>query len=117
MIDRVTGQSITCRRETGYTLALKDLKTHANDPWKNNVRANSVGGAQGQNPRQSLIRKFENDKHDQPDAEDAQSQDQQAPQQACQQSHDRSVGSCPGCPHGSMELMLSCCVNVRSSQS
>jgi hypothetical protein len=65
-------------RRARYKFALKDLKAHSNCAWEDNVRCNSISEAHGQNPRQPAVRSFENYKYDQPDTEDAQSQDQQA---------------------------------------
>jgi hypothetical protein len=70
-VDGVTGQSIARNRETRHKFGLKNLKADSNGAWEDNVRCNSISEAQGQNPRQPVVRSFENYKYDQPDAEDA----------------------------------------------
>jgi ABC transporter substrate binding protein len=56
----------------------EDLEAYANGPREDDIRRHSIGEAQGQNPWQPAVRKFEDHKDDQPDADDAQPQDQQA---------------------------------------
>jgi hypothetical protein len=58
--------------------ALEDFKAHANGTREDDIRPDCVSEAQGQNPGQPAVGKFEDDKDDQPDAEDAQRENQQA---------------------------------------
>ena len=77
-IDGVTGQSVAGDCVARHPFALKDFKAHAHDARKDNVCGGSISGGQSQKPWQPLVCKFEDHKDDQPDAEDAQSENDQA---------------------------------------
>ena len=62
----------------GTDLRWRIFEAHANGPREDDIRRHSIGEAQSQNPWQPAVRKFEDHKDDQPDADDAQPQDQQA---------------------------------------
>lgn len=88
-IDGIAGQSIPGNCETRYAFTQENFKAHANDARQNNIGRYCVRDGQGQHGRQPAIGEFE-DKNDEPDGEDAQSQDDCAAYQAFQQSHDRA---------------------------
>ena len=90
-IDWVTGQPVSRDGEARHQLALQHLKAHANGARQDDVGRDSIGGPESQNPRQPAVGNFENHKDDQPDTEDAQTQDQQALQEAFKISHDQAT--------------------------
>jgi hypothetical protein len=49
----------------------EDFETHPNDAREDNVCRGSISGGESQKPWQSLVRKFEDDKDDKPDAKNA----------------------------------------------
>jgi hypothetical protein len=67
--------------------ALQDFEAHPNNARKNDIRGNSIGNGQGQNPGQSLVCKIKDNKDNQPNAHNAQRYDEQAAEEAYQQSH------------------------------
>jgi hypothetical protein len=66
---------------------LEDFQSHPNDAWQNNVCRDSIGGGQGQKPRQPAICELEDNKDNKPDAEQAQPEDGQTLQKTLQESH------------------------------
>src|SRR6516162_3928853 len=56
-VDRVTGQSVSCNCEAGYTFALENFKTDANSARKDNVGSHSISETQGQKPWQPAVHK------------------------------------------------------------
>jgi hypothetical protein len=81
-IDGITRQSVAGNCEPRYKFALEYLQAHANGTREDNIRRNAISEAQSQSHWQPLVRKIEDHKSDQPDTDDAQSQDQQALQEA-----------------------------------
>src|SRR5262249_40349173 len=58
---------------------------------KDNVSGDSIGNSQSHKPRQFAIGKVEDNKDNEPDAEDAEPKDNQTLQKAFQQSHDSAA--------------------------
>ena len=77
-IDGVTRQPVAGNREPRHTFALEDFEAHANGAREDNIRCNSISEAQCQNPGEPAVRKFEDHEYDQPNAEYAQPENQQA---------------------------------------
>jgi hypothetical protein len=69
--------------------ALEDLQAHADCARKDEIRRDRISDADSQDPVQLLVDGPE-DENDQPDTENAECQDQQAPQKPYQQSNDGS---------------------------
>ena len=85
-IDGIAGQPVAGDGVARHPLALEDLEAHANGARKDDVGRYCVGGSQREDPRQPVVGKLEDDEHNQPDAEDAQCQHEQALQEAFQRS-------------------------------
>jgi hypothetical protein len=85
-IDRIAGQAVAGNGEARHAFVLKNLEADANDARQDDIRGDSIGEGQGQNRRQPVVGQPE-DINDQPDAQDAQPEDEHAAQQAFQQSH------------------------------
>ena len=66
---------------------MEKFEPQANGAREDDIRGNSVGQPQGQSPWQPAVRVFEDHKDNQPDSKDAQSEDQQALQEAIEQRH------------------------------
>jgi hypothetical protein len=61
---------------------LKDFQTDPNRPWKNDVGSYAVGCGQRQDPRQSVFGSSENDKYNEPNAQNTHAHDKQSLQRA-----------------------------------
>jgi hypothetical protein len=70
-INGIARQPVTGDRITGHALVFEDFETHPNDAREDNVCRGSISGGESQKPWQSLVRKFEDDKDDKPDAKNA----------------------------------------------
>jgi hypothetical protein len=105
-VDGIAGQTVAGNREAGHAFALEDLQAHADCARKDEIRRDRISDAQSQDPVQLLVDGPE-DENDKPDTENAERQDQQAPQKPYQQSNDGTAPSAliaqPVCPHRDAE--------------
>jgi hypothetical protein len=85
-IDGVAGQPVAGDGVAGYALALEDLEAHANGARQDDICRQPISDGRGEDPRQPVVGDFEHHEYDEPDAEDAQRQDEQALQEAFEQS-------------------------------